>query len=121
MINFVNWVDDEWPPEFQETLDWFTKKAMDYRRRSKEAEKSLEQARAMHEEALEELNDDHARRVGRLKAISYLICRINEIRAKEQSEDQNKAWAVVYYLIGLLASFVLGLLVSFLMGIIIKK
>ena len=113
MINFVNWVDDEWPPEFQETLDWFTNKAMDYRRRSKEAEKSLEQARPMHEEALEELNDDHARRVGRLKAISYLICRINEIRAKE--------WAVVYYLIGLLASFVLGLLVSFLMGIIIKK
>ena len=105
----------------QEALSWFTKKAKHYRSRCKEAQESLRQARAMHEEALEELNDDHVRRVGRLKAIAYLICRINEIRAKEQSEDKNKAWTVVFCVIGLLVSFLLGLLVSFLVGHILKK
>ena len=74
MINFVDWIDDEWPPMAHKALSWFTKKAMHYRRWSKEVEESFRQARAMHEEALEKLNEDHVRRVARLKAIAYLMC-----------------------------------------------
>ncbi|KAL6661007.1 hypothetical protein ACP70R_000391 [Stipagrostis hirtigluma subsp. patula] len=113
--HFIHWVDGEWEARVKKTIDNMWDLIARSRKREATTVREMQMAITLRNEAIQEKeaklrekDQEMRRKEGNMRALSIMY----ERRLRSEVEEKNRAWFLVFCLVGLMVSMMFGFIVN---------